>query len=342
MKIVLSWLRQHCDWSWSEEELIEKLTMSGTEVEAVHHTGFNGDGKTFIAARIDHFSQHPNADRLSVCQVDDGSGTLRQIVCGAKNFQAGDIVPCALPGALMPAGFEIKDSKLRGERSSGMLCSGTELGLPQDGDGLLILPSDIQPGTPLNTLFKGETVLEVEVTPNRSDLLSYRGLARELIALGARKSASDSLSRSRADLGTRVSSWKIEVQNPELCPRYTARVLDQVRVGDSPAWLREKLQSMGLRPINNVVDITNYVLFETGQPLHAFDADTLNGSTLQIRQAQEGESIQTLDDKTCSLTTSDLLIADASGPIALAGVMGGKKTSVTPGHPAHFIGKCPF
>lgn len=326
MKIVLSWLRQYCDWSWSEEELIEKLTMSGTEVEAVYRSGFSGDSKTFMTVRIDSFIQHPNADRLSVCQVDDGSGALRQIVCGAKNFKVGDVVPCALPGAVMPAGFEIKDSKLRGERSSGMLCSGTELGLSHDQDGLLILSSEIKPGTPLNSLFKGETVVEVEVTPNRADLLSYRGIARELIALGAKdkKFVFPVPDKPGAD-----SPWSVEVEDKERCPRYTARLLEAVRVAESPSWLKEKLQAIGLRPVNNVVDITNYVLFETGQPLHAFDADKLEGRTIRTRQAREGESIVALDGKTYSINSTDLVIADASGPVAIAGVMGGAATGVT-------------
>jgi phenylalanyl-tRNA synthetase beta chain len=265
MKIVLSWLREYCDWSWSEEELVEKLTMSGTEVEAVHRTGFAGEAAVFVAVRIESFVPHPNADRLSVCQVNDGSGSLRQIVCGAKNFKAGDVVPCALPGAVMPAGFEIKDSKLRGERSSGMLCSGSELGLPQVEDGLLILSPEIAPGTALNTLFKGETVLEVEVTPNRADLLAYRGLARELIALGAKDKKFPQPSPAKP---AAQSEWKLEVLDAELCPRYSGSLLRGIQVGESPAWLKERIQGMGLRAINNVVDITNYVLFETGQPLH--------------------------------------------------------------------------
>jgi phenylalanyl-tRNA synthetase beta chain len=327
MKIVLSWLREYCEWTWSEAELIEKLTMSGTEVEAVHRTGFSGDSKTFVAVRIASFEKHPNADKLSVCQVEDGQG-LRQIVCGAKNFKAGDMVPCALPGAVMPAGFEIKDSKLRGERSSGMLCSGTELGLAQDADGLMILSSSITPGTPLNLLFQGETVLEVEVTPNRADLLSYRGIARELIALGATDKIFPFPQSVKLDA---QSPWKVQIENPLWCPRYTACLLENVVVSESPAWLKERLQSMGLRPVNNVVDVTNYVLFEIGQPLHAFDADLLKGEIISVRQAQDEEKLLALDGKTYELKTSDLIIADGSGPVAIAGVMGGQATSVTTG-----------
>ncbi|NJK90934.1 MAG: phenylalanine--tRNA ligase subunit beta [Blastochloris sp.] len=324
MKIVLSWLREYCAWTWSEEELIEKLTMSGTEVESVYHTGFSGDAGTFVAVRIDSALPHPNADRLSVCLVNDGKGQ-RQIVCGAKNFKVGDIVPCALPGAVMPAGFEIKDSKMRGERSSGMLCSGTELGLPQQEDGLLILGAEVQPGTPLRELFQGETVLEVEVTPNRADLLSYQGLARELVALGAVPVARpESPVLARRGQG----AWKLDIQDRELCPRYTVAAFEQVRVAESPAWLQEKLRAMGLRPVNNVVDITNLVLFETGQPLHAFDAARLKGDTLSVRLAGEKESILALDGKSYELSGNDLVIADAEGPVAIAGVMGGELSSV--------------
>lgn len=326
MKINLNWLRDYCDWSWSEEELVEKLTMSGTEVEGIHRTGFIGSEQHFIAVRIESFEKHPNADKLSVCQVNDGKGSgLRQIVCGAKNFKAGDVVPCALPGAVMLAGFEIKDSKLRGERSSGMLCSSVELGLPAGEDGLLILSSKVEPGTALTKLFHGETVLEVEVTPNRADLLSYRGLARELIALGAEdKNLKHSSLKAHASAGT----WIAKIDDEDLCPRYTGRLLENITVAESPDWLKGRLLSMGLRPINNVVDITNYVLLELGQPLHAFDAQVLKGETLFIRKAQECETIQALDGKTYALKTTDLVIADETDPIAIAGVMGGQTSSV--------------
>jgi phenylalanyl-tRNA synthetase beta chain len=327
MKVALSWLRDHVAWNWSTPELVEKLTMSGTEVEAVHSTGFDRDG--FVAAKVLSSVQHPNADRLSVCQVDDGSGQPRQIVCGAKNYQVGDLVPLALPGTVMPGGFEIKDSKLRGERSSGMLCSAKELGLAEDAEGLLILDAGVAPGTPIKSHFSGDTVLELEVTPNRADLLSYRGIARELVALGAQR-VTDRRSPEKSILPSGLPEWSLVVENPQVCPHYTFRILHNVQVGPSPDWMIQRLESIGLRPVNNVVDITNYVLFELGQPMHAFDADKLQGKTVHVRQAREGEKLLAINGKEYALANSDLVIADESGPVAIAGVMGGQPTEVGP------------
>ncbi|MDX6765848.1 MAG: phenylalanine--tRNA ligase subunit beta [Candidatus Methylacidiphilales bacterium] len=325
MKVALSWLRDHVAWDWSTDELVQKLTMSGTEVEAVHATGFDRDG--FVAAKILASVQHPNADRLSVCQVDDGSGQPRQIVCGAKNYQVGDVVPLALPGTVMPGGFEIKDSKLRGERSSGMMCSAKELGLAEDAEGLLILDPAVAPGTPVKSLFTGDTVMELEVTPNRADLLSYRGLARELAALGATPKPAAPV-RNFSNLPA-SSDWSLQVENPDRCPHYAFRVLKNVQVGPSPEWLRQRLESIGLRAVNNVVDITNFVLFELGQPMHAFDADKFQGRTVHVRQAGEGEKLKAINARDYLLTPDDLVIADASGPVAIAGVMGGLETEVS-------------
>jgi phenylalanyl-tRNA synthetase beta chain len=325
MKVALSWLKEHVDWDWTTEVLVDRLTLSGTEVEAVHRTGFDRDG--IVTARILSFTKHPNADRLSVCQVDDGSGQPRQIVCGAKNFKEGDVVPLALPGAVMPGGFEIKDSKLRGERSSGMMCSAKELGLAEDAEGLLILDPAQAPGVPVKELFRGETVLELEVTPNRADLLSHRGLARELVALGA--IAKPAAAIPALPPATQTGAWKVAVADASVSPRYTCLLLEGVKVGPSPEWLRRRLESIGLRPVNNVVDVTNFVLFDLGQPLHAFDADKLSGDTLQVRRAGEAEPFHALNGKTYALQSEDLVIADANGPVALAGVMGGEATGVT-------------
>lgn len=323
MKVALSWLKDHADFPWNAEELASRLTMSGTEVEAIHRTGFDRD--LIVTARILSFTKHPNADRLSVCQVDDGSGQPRQIVCGAKNFKEGDVVPLALPGAVMPGGFTIKDSKLRGERSSGMMCSAQELELPGNDEGLMILDPTTAPGLPLKSLIPGDTVLELEVTPNRADLLSIRGLARELTALGATHRPAP----TPPALPTTPGSWQIAIDDPSGCPRYTCLLLENVHVGPSPQWLRARLESIGLRPVNNIVDITNYVLFETGQPLHAFDADRLTGPAIRVRRAAPDESFLALNGKTYALTPDDLVIADDSGPVALAGVMGGETTGVT-------------
>jgi len=327
MKYVLSWLSQYCEWDWPVEELVERLTLSGTEVEAVHQTGFDLD--FFVVARVASFIPHPNADRLRLCQIEDGE-SIRQVVCGAANFQEGDHVALALPGAVMPAGFKIKKSKLRGELSEGMLCSAGELGVPQPagaGDGILVLDRKLPVGKPLRECFEKETVVECEVTPNRPDLLSYRGMARELVALGARQ-AENPLREFPAFESTHPG-LTVSVEDEAACPRYTASVLEAVRVGESPAWMQKALEAAGLRPINNIVDITNYVLLETGQPLHAFDAETLDGSEIQVRSARSGEVLAALDGHTYSLTADDLVIADGTRPVALAGVMGGEATGVT-------------
>jgi phenylalanyl-tRNA synthetase beta chain len=321
MNVVLNWLRDYCDWTWSTEELVEKLTMAGVEVEDIQKRGVSGEA--FRAAKVLSYQQHPNADRLRLCQVDDGAGT-RQIVCGASNFEAGDMVPLALPGAVMPAGFKIKKSKLRGETSEGMMCAAEELGLPGESGGLLILDSSVQPGTRIDELFEPEVVLEIEVTPNRPDLLSYRGLARELIALGAE--AKPLPFRDRQESGD--GGLEVTVEDAHACPRYTASRVTGVKVGESPDWMKQRLEAQGLRPINIIVDITNYVLMETGQPLHAFDAAKLKGG-IRVRRANPEESILALDGKTYSLKAEHLVIADASGPVALAGVMGGELSGVT-------------
>ena len=324
MKVSLEWLREYCEWNWSVDELVKQLTMSGTEVENVHQTGVNTPG--VITAKIASFVQHPNADRLSVCQVNDGKRT-RQIVCGAKNFKEGDIVPLATPGTSLPGGITIKSSKLRGETSEGMLCSGSELGLPDGASGLLILPQDTPLGKPLNELFKGDAVLELEVTSNRPDLLSYSGVARQLSLLGAKLKPAPAL--FVAEKMNTSTQWSFQVDDASECPRYTATLLKNVKVGPSPRWLQERLESIGLRPINNVVDITNHVLFEVGQPLHAFDAELLRGHKIHVRRAKEGETFDALNEKTYKLSPEDMVIADAERPVALAGVMGGQTTAVS-------------
>lgn len=322
MKIALNWLGQYCRLPWDLDALVQQLTMSGTEVESVTRTGI--ESNDVVTAKIVSFVQHPNADRLSVCQVEDGKGT-RQVVCGAKNFKAGDVVFCALPGASLPNGLKIKSSKLRGELSEGMLCSADELGLGDGAHGLLILDPATPLGKPVHDVVKSETVIEVEVTPNRADLLSYLGMARELSALGA-----ELLPYKIADVPpTKAPAFRAAVADAKWCPRYTLQEIEGVSVGASPDWLKQKLESAGLRSLNNVVDITNFVLLETGQPLHAFDADKLKGDILEVRLAKEGEEFLALNGKTYKLDEGDLVIADAGGPVALAGVMGGERSAVT-------------
>jgi phenylalanyl-tRNA synthetase beta chain len=324
MKFSLRWLGHYLDLTVPLPQLLDRLTLAGTEVEHSAVTGV--ESPLVVVAQILSSAPHPNADRLRVCQVNDGTGT-RQIVCGAKNYHDADKVPLALPGAKLPGGFVIKESKLRGELSQGMLCSAKELALAGDAEGLLILPADAPVGKVFAEYQPGDTVFEVEITSNRPDLLSYRGMAREIAAIGAGTlKIPPSAAISFPDT---EPTWTARLSASDLGPYYSATHLTSVQVGPSPAWLCEAIEATGHRPINNVVDITNYVLFETGQPLHAFDAAKLAGRVIDVRRARAGEKLEALDDKTYALLPDDLVIADAEGPIAIAGVMGGKPTAVT-------------
>ena len=325
MNISLNWLGTHLDLSGkSIKEIDDLFTFAGVEVEGIVTKGITSE--KIVVARIMEAVQHPNADRLKVTQVDAGEGTLRQIVCGAQNYQVGDRVPCALPGAALPGGFTIGETVMRQVVSRGMLCSAVEIGLPAGEDGLLILPPDAPIGQPVKQLFDSDVLLELEVTPNRPDLLSHRGIARELATL--LKIPLKPLEVSAR--GTDVSSASaIQIEAPTACPLYTAVRLTGVTIQDSPAWLKQRLESIGLRPINNIVDVTNFVLHELGQPLHAFDAAKLSGAIV-VRQATAGEAFLALDESAHVLTPDDLLISDASGAaLALAGVMGGLHSGVT-------------
>jgi len=323
MKFSLRWLSHYIDLTIPVPQMLDRLTLAGTEVEHVAVTGV--ESPHIVVAQILSSAQHPNADRLSVCQVNDGTGT-RQIVCGAKNYKVGDKVPLALPGAKLPGDFTIKESKLRGELSQGMLCSAKELALAEDAEGLLILPPDAPVGKIFSEYQPGDTLFDVEVTSNRADLLSYRGIAREIAAIGA--GTIKKIAEPEVAFPDVAPAWAVQIVAHDLGPLYTATYLTNVKVGPSPVWLQEAIASTGHRPINNVVDITNYVLFEIGQPLHAFDAAKLAGRVIEVRRANASEKIEALDDKTYSLLPDDLVIADERGPIALAGVMGGKPTGV--------------
>ena len=324
MKVSLSWLSTHIDLSnYTTSQLTDLLTFAGIEVEGVEEKGVSSD--KVVVGQIKEFIQHPNADRLSVCQVDDGTGSLRQIVCGAKNFKAGDKVPVALPGAILPGNFEIKEGKLRGVVSGGMMCSGKELGIGEDTGGLLILDADAPVGRPFKELVPADVLFDLEVTPNRPDLLSHLGLARELAALTGLPLIGQ---RDHATTTTPAPASNVKIEASEACPFYSARLIKGVKVGPSPAWLRARLESIGLRPINSVVDITNYVLMEMGQPLHAFDLAKLNGGIV-VRMAAEGEKMQALNATEYPLAPDDLVIADSTRPVAIAGVMGGEDTGVT-------------
>ncbi len=324
MKFSLRWLSHYIDLTVPVPEMLDRLTLAGTEVEHVAVTGV--DSPHVVVAQILSSVPHPNADRLRVCQVNDGKG-IRQIVCGAKNYKDNDKVPLALPGARLPGDFVIKESKLRGELSQGMLCSAKELALAEDAEGLLILPVDAPVGEVFSKYQPGDTVFEVEITSNRPDLLSYRGIAREIAAIGA--GTLKALPTAAIAFPEAEPKYTAQLDAPDLGPYYTATHLINVKVGPSPKWLQEAIESTGHRPINNVVDITNFVLFETGQPLHAFDAAKLAGNVIDVRRARAGEKLEALDDKTYALLADDLVIADAQGPVAIAGVMGGKLTGVT-------------
>src|SRR5580765_2891247 len=296
MKFSINWLREFVDLPKNPEDIAELLTRAGIETKNIETRGANID--KVIVSQITASSRHPNADRLTVCEVDDGSGTKRQIVCGATNYKVGDKVPLALPGAKLPTGTETRKSKLRGVESEGMLCSPIELGLGEDASGLLILSPEAKVGAPISDLFPSDTILDVEITPNRGDLLSHYGLARELAALVGQPLRLPKQQAAGDAPALQKSGETIAAANE--CPFLSLRKIDNVQVGPSPQWLRAKIESVGVRSINNIVDISNFVMLELGQPTHAFDADKLNGG-INVRLARDGEKFLALDGKTYSL-----------------------------------------
>lgn len=328
MNVSLNWLSSYIDLDGlGTQEMADMLTFAGIEVEGIQERGVTTD--LVVVAQVMEKTPVEGSDHLNVCMVDAGEGSLRQIVCGAQNYKVGDKVPCALPGAVLPGGWEIKDGKLRGVESRGMLCSASELGLPDKEHGLWILPQDYTVGTPVRSFVPTDTIFELEITPNRPDLLSHWGMARELAGITGRTLKQDPAEQPTAALQTRPAGDAITLSAPEICPLYTATRISGVKIGPSPAWLADRLVSIGLRPINNVVDITNYCLFELGHPLHAFDAAKLTGA-LNIRRAAEGETFTSLMNEQYSLTPEDIVISDASGAaLALGGVMGGLNSGVT-------------
>lgn len=322
MNLSINWLGEFVALPADLGELEDILTRSGLSVEGRRASGVNVD--SVVVARIIESNPHPNADRLSVCQVEDGSGRPRQIVCGAKNYAVGDKVPLALPGAVLPGGFKIKSGKLRGEKSDGMLCSATELGLGEDAKGLLILDPAAEIGKPIGDLFETDTILELEITPNRGDWLSHLGVAREVAAF----TDSPLLYSAPAALAHREAPDEARIEPQTPCPFYSVLRINGVRVGPSPGWLRRRLEALGVRSINNIVDVTNLVMLELGQPLHAFDAAKVRGGIV-VRRAAADESLELLDGRTVRLRTSDCVIADQARALALGGVMGGADSGVT-------------
>src|SRR6266550_2744595 len=340
MKFSVNWLREFVELPPSIEALAELLTMSGVEIEAIEKRGADFDH--VVIARIDDSKPHPNADRLSVCIVDDGSGTKRQIVCGATNYKVGDKVPLALPGAELSGGLRIRASKLRGVESEGMLCSPKELGIAEDAAGLLILSPNAKIGAPVRDLFPADTMLDVEITPNRGDLLSHFGLAREIAALTNKGLVGQSLQLPSKSAGDAPALQKkgITISALRECPFYSARRIENVKVGPSPDWLRAKIESGGIRSINNVVDVSNFVMLELGQPTHAFDADKLSGA-INVRLAREGEKFLALDGKTYALTPENLVIADDERAVEIAGVRGGEVAGATSAPTVAVAGELP-
>ena len=331
MRVPLHWLREICDPGLAPGDLAERLSMTGTEVERVTEIGAASD-EGFVVGRVLSAEQHPDADRLRVCAVDAGEGEPRTIVCGAPNVAAGQMVAVALPGAVMPDGTKLGKAKLRGIESAGMILSETEMELGEDAAGIAVLEDSLEPGMPLTEALPiAEVVLELEITPNRPDCLSVYGVAREVHAitdapLGAEPWATEPESEGD-DHASEHASIRVDV--PELCPRFTGRVYEGVEIKPSPLWLKARLIGAGQRPINNVVDITNYVMLLTGQPLHAFDLDEVPGGEIIVRNAAAGEKMTTLDDVERTLDAETVVVGDREQPSGIAGIMGGQVSEVS-------------
>jgi phenylalanyl-tRNA synthetase beta chain len=332
MRVPVEWLHEYCAPDLPVDELATRLAMTGTEVDRVEHHGVR-ELEHFVVGRVLQAGPHPDADRLKVCVVDVGGGEQAQIVCGAPNVAAGQLVAVGRPGAVMPGGAKLGKAKLRGVASAGMILAEDELAIGPDHSETLVLSDadGLQPGQPLAGVLPIATdVLELEITPNRPDCLGVYGVAREAhaatgAALAAAPWADDAPGTHEAagDIGV-----EIVVEAPDLCPRFTARAFEDVRIGPSPPWLKARLSAAGQRPINNVVDITNYVMLLTGQPMHAFDLDRIDGRRLVVRRARAGEQVVTLDDQTRTVGSDACLIADGAGPTSIAGIMGGDRSEV--------------
>ncbi len=325
MNVTLNWLKTYINFALAPSELAERLTMLGIEVESIKHLGAELAG--VVVGKVNAVTPHPNADKLVVCQVDVGEAAELQIVCGAPNVQEGMQAPVATIGTALPNGLTIKRAKLRGTESHGMLCSEKELGISDDAAGLMELPADFAAGTPLaEALGLDDVVMQLEITPNRADCLSLIGVAREI-----RADTGNPLklpSSKGLSYGERIPT-SVTIDAPALCPRYAARVIQGIQVGPSPEWLQRRLKSVGVGVINNIVDVTNFVLMEYGQPLHAFDYHKLAENRIVVRRAAEGELLTTLDEIERELTPEMLIIADAEKPVALAGIMGGYDSEIT-------------
>ena len=335
MKLPMSWLSDYTDIEGiSPKEYADKLTMTGSKVEGVEYLGAELD--KVVAGKVLSCEMHPDSDHLHVCMVDVGEEEPLQIVCGAPNVAEGQMVPVALNGAVLPGGVKIKKGKLRGVVSNGMICSHEEMGISESllgyepEYGILVLPDDVKPGTDVKDLYGlNENVVEFEITSNRPDCFSIIGLARET-AVSFKKSFKIPEVTFHETLDKITDKLSIDVQDKDKCLRYTSRMIKNVKIGPSPKWMRERLEACGIRSINNMVDITNYVLLEYGQPMHAFDLRHLEGGKIIVRRANDGEIIKTLDEQDRKLTSDDLVICDAVKPVAIAGVMGGFNSEIKP------------
>lgn len=325
MRVPITWLKDYVRFDASPAELANRLTFAGLEVEEIDTIGVDCTG--MVVGKVLSVAPHPDADGLLLCQVSAGRKTVH-VVCGAHNFKPGDKIPLALPGSTLADGTKIKQQSIRGQVSNGVLCAEDELGLSDDHSGLLLLPRHLPAGTPLaEVLGPPESVLVIEVTPNRPDCLSMIGIAREVAALYGKKLKLPGTGYPEGNKSA-ASLAKVEVKDPNLCPRYAARLLFGTTVDQGPLWMRLRLLQAGIRAINNIVDITNYVLLECGQPLHAFDRRFLSDNTIIVRRARKNEKMSTLDDIERALTPEMLVIADARKPVALAGVMGGAGSEI--------------
>ena len=327
MNVSIKWLKEYVDFDLSPEVLAERLLMLGMEIESIKQLGEGLD--RVVVGRINTVEKHPQADKLVLCNVDVGSVTDAQIVCGAPNAREGLVAPVALVGAQLPNGLTIKRAKIRGEESQGMLCSEQELAISDEASGLMELPDDTQIGVPIvEALGLDDVVLELEITPNRPDCLSMIGVAREISVTTGNplRLPEVNVQQGMTDIHNLTS---VTIEDSELCPRYAARVIRGVKIAPSPAWLQRRLETIGIGTINNIVDITNYVLMEYGHPLHAFDYHRLTENRIVVRRAKPGEKLKTIDAEERELTPDMLVIADAENPVALAGVMGGFDSEIT-------------
>ncbi|UOO37381.1 phenylalanine--tRNA ligase subunit beta [Oscillospiraceae bacterium CM] len=333
MNLSRKWLSAYTNITASSKEYAERMTMSGSKVEMTHEP--SEEIKNVLVGRVDTIERHPDSDHLWVCQVDVGKGEAVQIITGAQNVKAGDLVPVALHKSLLPGGVKIEKGKLRGMVSNGMLCSLKELNLDRHDfpdaveDGIFILNEDVQPGDDIKPVIGADdSIVEFEITNNRPDCLSVIGLAREsAVTFGTALTVPEPVVKGGA--GNIAEHLAIDIESPALCPRYTARMVKNIKIAPSPKWLRQRLRSAGVRPINNIVDITNYVMLEYGQPMHAFDYACLDGGKIIVRTAKTGETIHTLDGTARALTPDMLVIADAKKPVGVAGVMGGENSEIT-------------